>query len=92
MRNTNKYIIHIHKHRAGQYLLFFDTHWLLFKNFTEIQKVVVIKENFASAKKTRSKMKQNADQIIRKGCQTKMLISKTERDFFLLFTQQNIVI
>ena len=51
MRNTNKIVIHIHKLRADQSLFLFHTRWLLFKNFTDLQKVVEIKDNFALTKK-----------------------------------------
>ena len=40
MRNTNKTIIHIPKPRADHYLFLFHKRWLLFKNFTGLQKLL----------------------------------------------------
>ena len=50
MRNTNKTVIHILKLMAGQYLFLFHISWLLFKSFTDLQKVVEMKENYVLAK------------------------------------------
>ena len=50
MTNTNKTVIHILKLRAGQYLFLFHISWLLFKSFTDLQKVVEMKENYVLAK------------------------------------------
>ena len=51
MRNANKIVIRIHKLRAGQYLFLFHTRQLLFKKFTDLQKIIEIKKNFALAQK-----------------------------------------
>ena len=37
MCNAKKTVTHISKLRDGQYLLLFDIHPLLFKNFTDLQ-------------------------------------------------------
>ena len=50
MRNMNKTVIHIRRLRTNKYLFLFHIRWLLWKNFTDLQKFFEIKENFALAK------------------------------------------
>ena len=40
MDNTSKTVIHIPKLKAGQYLSLFHIFWILFKNLTDLQKVI----------------------------------------------------
>lgn len=54
MRNTNKTIIHIPKHKTNRYSFLFPTRWLLFKNFTNLRKFVQTSEkNLLRQKKTK---------------------------------------
>ena len=50
MVNTSKTVIHIPKLKAGQYLSLFHIFWILFKNLTDLQKVIQIKMSFALVK------------------------------------------
>ena len=57
MINANKTVIHIAKLHSGHDLYLLHAPWLLFKNFTHLQKVNEIKENFALAKKKKKMLK-----------------------------------
>ena len=78
MINANKTVIHIAKLRSGHDLYLLHAPWLLFKNFTHLQKVNEIKENFALAKKKKKNAKSLNIKYGQRGIKIKQFLPKIE--------------
>ena len=95
MWNTNKIVIHITKLRGGHDLFLFHTPWLLFKNFTDLQNVVEIKEKFPLRNNKRNVKSLNV-KYSQRGGKIKSLLLKIEKvvpsPIFCHFNQQNLII
>ena len=84
MKKTKKTVIHIFRLRTGQYLFLFHTCWLLFKNVTDLQKVVEIKVGFALAKT--QNVKHLKFKYQQRSVKLKFLLLKWKKGLFLQFS------